>query len=247
MIPEIILKAVLDKTIKLIASDYNATKKMVPATIPSDPPVLDESDTLIYEILLGDETVGWDSDEVINKYKLDIMKTAVDLFVNRGNADSRSLTTTILFTPDMMSKPCIHITSPSEAHIQRVISDDYNVKGDSTGYRMVAESTYTLLITSMNKNEVLIIYHIMQAMLMSVIDTFVVKAGFSDWEVSGQELRLSNSQAMHEGIYAKGINIKNIRSQRIRTPKMISDKIYNIKIGKLFVDDGEGNTTELKP
>ena len=174
------------------------------------------------------------------------MKTAVDLFVNRGNADSRTITTTIMFTPDMMSKPCIHITSPSESVIQKVISNDFNTNDTSTGYRMVTESAYTLLITSMNKNEVLIMYHIIQAMLMSVIDTFVIKARFSEWEVSGQELRLANAQAMHEGVYAKGINIKNIRSQRIRTPKMISDRIKSIAINKLFVQDDRCNNIELK-
>lgn len=223
MIPEIAIKSLLDMTINLIRDDYAAVSS-----------AMSEEDTLLYQALFGyDDGIQVDSDVTISRYQLDLFQQAKSIFIDRDVVqDDRALRTVLMFAPDMMSKPCIHITSPSDSLTDMVVNGDYDVVDGLETYGGRYDSTYTLLITSTNNNEVLIIYYVMMHMLISVYDTFVVKTKFDDFEISGQELRISHPQAQAEGIVAKGISIKNKRSVRIRTPKSVQERINNILIGK---------------
>lgn len=232
MIPEIAIQYILDKSIELIQLDWDAV------AIDED----SEKETLLYEALMSEVGVRYNNNEVISRYKSDMLGFAKEVFISRAypnRIDRRKLTTVMMFSPDMMQKPCIHITSPSEILIRRAITDEFSVQGDATKYGASFESTYTLLITSPNKNEVMVIYSVIMAMLMSVIDTFLVGAKFDDYEISGHELRLQNPQAMAEGIFAKAINIKSQRYSEIRTPKAVHERINSIIIKEQCINKKE--------
>lgn len=170
-IPEIQIYNTLNLILKHIKDDYNSN-------------VTEE--TLLYRLLKGNEIEGYD-------YFLQ----ATNLFL-RDETHSRKINTTISFNAQKANVPTIHITLPSEQTDLNGINVDQGIYDSYLGYRTSNDTLrrcfttkYDLLITSDNSSEVLLIYHVLRACLISFIPQLETR-GFMNIKLSGQDIRISS-------------------------------------------------------
>ena len=183
-IPEIELYNQINFILNYIKHDYS-TKEV--------------EDTFLHQILNGNAIEGYD-------YFLQ----ATDLF-NRANTHSRKIHTTISFNAQKAHLPTIHITLPSEQTEGNGIGLDAGIydpiqshRGSQEVLRRAFTSRYDLLITSDNNSEVLLIYHVLRAAIISFIPVLEHK-GFKNIKLSGQDIRISNE--LIPNMFMKGIGI----------------------------------------
>lgn len=187
-VPEITLKKLLDYLIEKVIQNYNSKP--------------DEKDTFLYKLFNGNFIEGYD-----------YFKQAKALLLKGINVpDPRKIETRIFFDRSRASSPTLHITLPSEQHAFDGISYDKGYSDPSfTDTSFTEENTrgfqtkYQIIATSDNTFEVLIMYYLLKALIVSNIRIFELN-GLRNIKQSGQDL-LIRDEFMPQNIYMRGLTI----------------------------------------
>ena len=187
IIPEVILRKIIESLLQYVKNDY------LSAT--------DKTKTLLYHYFNNN------IDE-----KREYFEQAVNLFTREHN-NPRRIEVRTAFDAERARIPTVHITIPSENQTNNVLSNDESDSQTlfelqttkSPAYRKSFQSTFQIVITSDNSSEVLLMYHLIRAGLISVLDTLSL-SGLQNAQLSGQELRI-NSDLVPENIFMRSIGI----------------------------------------
>lgn len=165
------------------------------------------------------ETAGTINESFFSKLVGDIqfqrysyMEQGKSVFFN-GKEHQRYLEVDLMFNMSRDGAPTIHITTPAETPGQGAIGTDEGsyeneLENEDTQLRSVFtrryKGTYDIVIVSDNSGEVVFIYHVLRALLTSLIPHFHL-AGLENVTFSGQDL------TPYSEIVPKNFNMKAIR------------------------------------
>jgi len=220
IIPEVILRHIVEALLKHIKNDY------ISAT--------DKSKTLLHHYF----------DSVVDE-KREYLEQAIDLFT-REQEHPRKIEVRTAFDAERARIPTVHITIPSENQTNGTLSNDESdsdtlfelMSGSSVAYRKNFQSTFQLVITSDNSAEVLLMYHLIRAGLITVLETLSL-SGLQNATLTGQELRI-NSDLVPENIFMRSIGISFF--YEVEVPRWWgSENIADIILCKSnkIINDGE--------
>lgn len=198
-IPEFILFDIVEKAIQYIRTDYAAQT--------------DKDKSFLNQVLYGNG---------IQRY--DLTTQAKQVFIDNDLANQRYLEVNLMFNMKREGLPTIHITLPSEqtqtggnglgtdeGYADYIFEDTkydndgaMTKQGSSTPvYTRRYQSTYNIVITSDNSNEVILIYHTLRALLISLIPSMHV-AGLENVAFGGQDVQL------YQGLASKNMYVRAI-------------------------------------
>lgn len=188
IIPEIKVNEILKTILKVVEIDFHEH--------------LDEKDSILYKIF-GDNRVE----------KFGFFSQAKDIFL-RDESHPRKIETRLLFDAQRASLPTIHTTMPSESpgadgigldegYSQNDI--DKNSNHLTKIYSRAFETKYNLMITSDNSLEVILIYHLLKSMFISIFD-HIEFSGIRNMKFSGADLQV-NSDLVPLNIFVRGLEI----------------------------------------
>lgn len=171
----------------------------------------------------------------IKDHKHDYYVEAVDIF-SRKEDHPRALRVRLFFDAKEANIPTIHITMPQENEGNNSLGageSDINYideldKTISPERERRFDTTFNAIITSDNHREVLIIYHVIRAMLVSALSEINI-AGLENPKLGGQDIRLQED-IIPRNIYMRGISIGcsyEVEVPRFFSSKMISQLIIN--------------------
>lgn len=195
LIPELIIYDNLIKLFNFINIDFAAQT--------------DEKNTLLYHIFKND----------INSANLTFNKTdyyqqAKTIFILRNNDSPRKLEVNMGFNLERAHFPTIHIMMPSESPGMSPIgtNEGYANGIGGTGYgdeyqvyTVGFSAAYSLLITSDNSLEVLLIYILLKSGFIG-LKTQMELDGFQNVTFGGSDL-MFNSELMPTNIYSRNFNL----------------------------------------
>lgn len=182
IVPEILLKLAIEAIIKYVRQDFNNCA--------------DEKDSLLYLMFEGN-TYG----------TFDFFQQVKELMITRGDEGDRAISVNLMFNPDRVTIPTIHITIPTDSAKDNSIGVDPDTDED-TGIRTYSrrfQASYMIIITSTTPIEVIILYYFIRNMLITIFDTLSL-AGLDNIQIGGQDLRLASS-AIPSGVFSKSITI----------------------------------------
>lgn len=205
--PEIIIFDAIKSILTYIREDF-ASKE-------------DEKSTILYQVL---------SDVSVQRYGL--FEQAKSVFLKK-EGETRFLDVNMFFNPQKVGPPTIHITFPSEQTgqngigldegytnqelIEALQSSNSNSQSDSNSssegfdekYRNIFtrrfDTQYAIVITSDNENEVLLIYHTLKALMISIMPYLAI-IGVENSKISGGEVRLNTDSGMPP-FFVRGLNL----------------------------------------
>lgn len=237
IIPERILLTSLRSLLKLIRDDYNGQ--------------VDKNDSYLYRIL---GTINLDRYKFFDQAKQVLIA---------NNDDPRFLEIQLFFKLTRAGLPTIHITLPNENSGLGGLNIDENfqeqeISDDGLSYRPVYsrrfDTTYNLVITSDNTNEVVLIYHFLRAMLIPLFD-HLNASGLEQCRISGSDLNLSH--ILPPNIFVRAINLSfsyDVNVAKLFDSTVINSLIFNAIMldpdaeedssdSGIFVTEVEGSTT----
>jgi len=188
-VPEVTLRKLIEGFLLHIRNDYNAN-------------LADTTKSLLYAYFTG-----------INDNKKNYFDEAVDLFT-RTPDHARYIETRMFFDAQRGIIPTIHITMPSESVGMNSIGIG---EGGDEGHRIVDgtdifvqyerrfDTQYHIVCTSDNHSEVLMMYYLLRAGLISVLDSVALE-GLENAKISGQELKI-NPDLVPNHIYMRSIGL----------------------------------------
>ena len=203
IVPEYKMLDLVTKAVNFIREDYNGQS--------------DKTQSWLQRVL----TAGSGT----NRY--DVVAQAVEVFINRDVADPKYLEVNLMFNMQREGAPTIHITLPSEQTqtggngIGMDEGDEENILIDSTFngdgslnvigsitpvYTRRDSSTYNIVITGDNSNEVILIYRVLKALIIALTPSFSL-AGFQNIVLGGQDLQLQSTM-VPKNIYMRAITVK---------------------------------------
>ncbi len=173
---------------------------------------------------------------------------AISLFTSRDVDNPRRVSCRMFFDASKARVPTMHITMPSDQTGSNSIgvdelgsvSDIYISDNEATptlGRRF--DSQFSVICTSENNKEVLLMYHTLRAMIISAHRSLDF-AGMQNLKISGQEIRLRGEDIPNH-IFMRGLGLTF--SYDIRVPNLFSEKIVNqyaLK-GRINIDEGSVN------
>jgi len=184
-IPEYILLSTVRIILNFIASDYNG--------------VTDKTQSVLYQLIGGlqvDKYVSFDQ--------------AVAIFIT-AQTGPREINTNLIYNMELNSVPSIYISLPSESSGQNSIGNSegfqpniLNQGNYQSVYTRRFQPSYQIVITSDNSNEVVIIYHVLRAFLISLTAQLEF-LGLQNLQLSGNDIG-QNGQ-LSPNSYYKGINL----------------------------------------
>lgn len=186
---------------------------------------VDKNETLLYIWFHRSEN------DLLGVEQMDWYNQAVELFT-RDNSHPQKLNIRMHFDADRASIPTIHLNLPSEQTNFNGIGVDkgYQIGGVDELQREFYEintrafsSTFQLIISSDNENEVLIIYHSLRAGIISMLDILDVN-GIRDPKLGGQDLQF-NPMIVPPHIFTRAISISFF--YEVDVPSVIREKIVN--------------------
>lgn len=192
LVPEIAIFNTMNSILKFIEVDYQQN-------------AADHQYSFLYRILGG-----------VVEGKHNYYDEAVDLFIGRGEDHPRRIKARLFFDAQQASVPTIHVTMPQEMQAGTDntigVSEDPNETytnpntGQVTPNRARSfDTTFYVVVSSDNHREVLIIYHVLQAALISTLAELDLM-GLDDIHLSGQDIQLNENIAPN--IYMRGIGLK---------------------------------------
>jgi len=207
IIPEVQLCTIIDALLKHIKLDFEAK-------------VVTPEKSLLYNYFNG-----------IVDHKKDYYKEAVDLFTREAD-HPRLIETRLAFDAERAKIPTIHITMPSDQTGQNSLgigesgmADYVNyIDGEvSVEYERRFDTQYQIVCTSDQHSEVMLMYHLVRAGLISILDTFSL-TGLEDPKLSGQELKI-NPDLMPSHIFMRAIGVSF--SYEIKVSRWWNEDIIN--------------------
>jgi hypothetical protein len=215
---EPILHQIIENALKHVKNDYQSQ--------------VDPENSLISRVFKG-----------LSHYKKDYVKEAVDLFT-REEGHPRKIESRLFFDAERSNIPTIHITMPSDQPGENSIGVGESGFADSfietsttltPMYERRFDTQFQIICTSDNHSEVLIMYHLLRVVLISIFDTISL-SGLENAKISGQELRIK-SDLVPEHIFMRGIGIAC--SYEIQVPRWWdAQKIVDIFL--CSIEDGAG-------
>lgn len=187
LLPEIKLKKVIDYYLDLITEDYNNS-------LPN------EQESFLYGVF---------GENSLDNYDFFTQAKAIIL---RSSDNPRKLQTRLFFDRTRATIPTVHINLPSESpnsdSLGYGIGNNDPIFNDES-YRMTYErcfdSKYNLTVTSDNSFEVLIVYSILKAIIISCVDIMEVN-GLRNPKVMGNDLMVNMEQTPPLYMRALGLN-----------------------------------------
>lgn len=213
VIPEILLFNLISGIIKHVESDLAQH-------------AADEQNSFLGRILNG-----------IKDHKHDYFVEAKTLFTRKVD-NPRAVRTRLFFDAQEANIPTIHITMPQEnsgenslgaGESHEFYSDDiHNTVSPERERRF--DTNFHVIITSDNHREVLIIYHVIRAMLVSALSEVDI-AGLENPKLGGQDIR-PKEDIVPRNIYMRGISIQC--SYQVEVPRFFDAQ----KISQLIINPG---------
>lgn len=188
LIPEVKINEVLRTILKVVEVDYRDH--------------LDEKHSILYKIF-GDSRVE----------KFGFFDQAKEIFL-RDNSHPRKIETRMLFDAARAGLPTVHTTMPMESPggdgigvDQGYNADDLDEKNKEVTpvYNRAFETRYHLMITSDNSLEVILMYHLLKNMLISVFNHMEFN-GIRNMKISGMDLQI-NSDMVPPNVFVRGIEL----------------------------------------
>lgn len=221
-IPEFILYYGLKAGLDLIESDYIAQS--------------DKSKSLLGLYL---KNVG------IQRYQF--MEQAVKVFVPAKD-EVRKLTLNMMYNREKENSPSIYITMPTEQSTQNTLGFGEGIEeSEYTDIDFIPkftrrfQTTYSLVITSDNDNEVILIYHVIRALIISMNAHFAL-AGFQNLKLGGTDLKNYNKE-IPNNLCVRSINLSfeyETNAVDFNKYPQITDLIFS---GTPFLIDASTTTT----
>lgn len=195
IIPEVIFQKLINQMIKVIKDDYNSKTN--------------KPETLLYVMFKED-----DYGEEVKLDDMEFYKSAIDLFVTANLERSRNLEVSIGYNLNRQGCPTIHVMLPNESpglagiganegYEDHIIDQQRRMR--IPVYTGSTQVTYNLIITSENMNEVLIIYHWLKAMSLSMTYQFELR-GFKNVVFGGSDLNISED-LVPPNIFHRNFNV----------------------------------------
>lgn len=218
IIPEIILINIVDSLLNKVKVDFEENQNNNTPT-----------QSLLYCYFNG-----------LTHYKKDYYIEAVDLFT-REVGHPRIIDTRLFFDAGRAIIPTIHITMPSDQTGQNSLSfgeSGSHVKAREDGsysniYERRFDSQYQIVCTSDNHSEVLLMYHLLRAGMISVSDTISFE-GLENLKISGQELKI-NPEIAPNHIFMRSLSVTF--SYNVEVPVWwTNDLIQEICIGDATIN-----------
>lgn len=203
IIPEIQIKRVIDACLLFVKQDYDNAS--------------DKTTTLLYELLNG---LLYDKH---NFYQL-----GVDLFT-KVYGDPRKIETNYFFNAERVFVPTIHITLPNEISAINGVGIDngfnssiINETSERDCYNRTFQTTYNIIITSDNKMEVVMIYHVLRALLIAAFNDLEF-AGLQNPQIGGSDLQL-NPEIVPQNIFMRNITLQVIYD--VKAPSFLTAETF---------------------
>lgn len=175
LMPEVVLYHTLNSILEIIRSDFNNHQV---------------EDTILYHYFAKNEcgnNVEW---ETFNYFQ-----QAKELFV-----DKNRIQVNLGYNMSVSDVACIHILLPSESGMPLGIGGDENYIGYQENkyqetfqaiFTEMFDATYNLIITSENTMEVILIYNMLKASLISLY-THIELSGLRLPKISGQDIQIQS-------------------------------------------------------
>jgi hypothetical protein len=223
------VKKLVDSLINFVIEDYNE-KKLLQSEVVLPSTLNYLKDSFIYRCF--DEE---DVDEGIN-YR----DSAVELFL-RTQFDSRRLETRVMFDRDRATLPTIHVREPAKLKgnsdaigytseqlffndlVHDLESEEEPIQTFNYKVRRSFNSQFELMITSVNRHEVLIIEEVIMALLMGAQDTISLVLPFQTVQLSVKEI-IYNSE-ITPNMFIKSIML-NVNYEKIY-PELADNELLN--------------------
>lgn len=195
LIPELIIYDNLIKLFNFINIDFAAQGN--------------EQDTILYHIFKTDINAA-----NLTFNKTDYYQQAKAMFVLRNNDSPRKLEVSVGFNMERAAFPCIHIMMPSETPGMSPIGTNQGYAAGIGGadpedlyqvYTVGFTAAYSLLITSDNSLEVLLIYILLKSGFIG-LKTQMELDGFQNVTFGGSDM-MFNSELMPANIYSRNFNL----------------------------------------
>lgn len=189
LIPEILIHTSLKNLIKFIRDDYNTN-------------IADVQKSLLYRLLETNK---------IQRY--DLAEQAAAILIN--NTDNpRHLDINMFFNAKRASIPTIHITLPSESEKNNTInvSEGFRepIYNDDNTYTTTFNRRFTaktnIIITSDNSNEVVVLFHLIKSLLISLNAHFNA-SGLELPKLSGGDIQISQ-ELVPSNIFIRAIGLE---------------------------------------
>lgn len=190
IIPEFTVLNIVQQALDYIRNDYKQK--------------LDKNETYLKKILTQNE---------IERYSL--LDQAEQVFTN-DPSDPRFIEVNLMFNMARENAPTIHITLPSEQSdkegngigIDEGYEDDliYN-ETITTQYTRRYSAQYSIVITSDNSNEVVLIYHVLRSILTSLTNHIHFK-GLQNIYFSGQDVQINSDVFRNLYVRALSMNVQ---------------------------------------
>ena len=209
--PEIIIFNTLKSVLKHIRLDYDAK--------------VNKSESLLGLMLEG-----------LSIQRYDFLTQAESVFITLED-NPRHLDVNMFFNASRASIPTIHITLPSEDSAENGLgidegyTDDIEFTDDYyTTFTRRFSTSYNLIITSDNTNEVVLIYHALKAFCQSLIPHFNA-AGLENIKIAGRDIQL-NTSLIPTNVFSRAVSLsfsyENTTPNLFLTENMsIDDVVFN--------------------
>jgi hypothetical protein len=204
LIPEFDLKTIIDAILLYIRSDY----------------ATNGNDSYLAKLVNG-----------IKLDKYDIYEQATEVFITRGKNHPQELKCNLFFNTERASIPTIHIMLAEDSTGPNGIGVDPSVDGQvydtinktiADTYNRAFDSRLSLVITSANSIETIMIYHILRAALVSVFNEMQF-AGIQNPKLSGGTLNI-NPDLVPLNIFYQVINIDYFYD--VQVPTIFSQETF---------------------
>jgi hypothetical protein len=188
-IPEIAIKSIIDAILLYIRDDYST--------------VVNKDDSYLAQLVKG-----------IKLGKYNLYDQAVEVFINRGKGHPKELLTNLFFNSERASIPTIHIVLLEDATGANGIGVDEGFnspiydsisKTTKAVYNRSFDSRIHIVITSENTLEVIVVYSILRAALISTFTDLNLN-GFQNLKISGGDLQI-NPELIPQNIFLKAIHL----------------------------------------
>jgi len=211
LIPELILYNTIDNVLNLIRDDFQNKSN--------------EKDTILYKIFNG-----------TREGVFDFYKQSKVIFLQK-NDSPRKLEVCMFFNSERAAVPTIHINLPQESSGEDGIGIDegfasphYSFEGNTKytpTYTRRFDSMYHAIVTSDNTMEVILIYHFLRYIMISIFD-HISLSGLENPKLSGQDLNIY-SEIIPENVFIRGLGISfsyDVKALSLFDKDMVKNLIF---------------------
>ena len=195
------LKSLVDALLEFVKEDYKAKVLLQSQVVPpSTANYIAES--FLYRCI--------DSSDIADG--VDYRLLAVEIFT-REQSDSRKIETRLMFDRDRANLPTIHVREPAKnkgvqdglGYIDEEIFENIDESFNESRRRSF-NSQYDLMITSMNRHEVIVIEEVLLGLLISAQDNLSLSDPFYQFNFNVKEL-MANNELVPQPLFIKSIGV----------------------------------------